>query len=105
MRLDGESSSSFRAKDEVSAIGADTAATPTIRPASQVAKQAQIGIVIREPVPEEEPTQEKVPKGKGKKRVKEALGTPSRDSTPFHLRRARREVEENKLKEEAWLQR
>ena len=43
-----------------------------------------------------------VPKGKGKKKLKKALTVPSRDSTPSLLQRARREIEENKLREEAW---
>ena len=43
-------------------------------------------------------------KGKGKKKVKGASIAPSSDSTSSPIRRTRREVEENKLREEAWLQ-
>ena len=77
----------------------DTATTPatplsprTIRPA----------IIIKEPAPEE-PTQKEVPEGKGKKKVKRAPTVPPRDTTPFPIKRARREAVENKLTEEAWL--
>ena len=57
--------------------------------------------MIREPAPEK-PLPKKVPAGKGKKKVKETSVIPSRDSTPSLIKRTRREVEENKLREEAW---
>ena len=37
--------------------------------------------------------------------MKKALAVPSREPIPFPLRRAKWEVEENKLREEVWLQR
>ena len=61
--------------------------------------------MIREPIPLEEPAPEKVPKGKGKKKVNKATTTHSRNSTPSPLRRVRREAKKNKLREEVWLQR
>ena len=58
-------------------------------------------------MPQEQPTEEakeKVFDGKGKRKLKKAPTEPSKDSSPFPLRQARREVVENKLKEERWLQ-
>ena len=59
--------------------------------------------MIREPTPQEEPTEKEVLEGKGKKKVKRALTTTFRDSTPFPLKRARRKQKDNKLREEARL--
>ena len=42
-------------------------------------------------------------KQKGKKKVKKVPAKPARNSTPFPLRRAKKEVAESKLREEAWL--
>ena len=61
--------------------------------------------MIRELVPQEQLAQEEVLDGKGKKKLKKARVEPSRDSTTSLLRSARREAVENKLREEAWLQR
>ena len=55
-------------------------------------------------MPQEQPAQEEVPEGKGKKKLKKVSLEPSRDSTPSPLRRARKEVAKNKLRKEAWLQ-
>ena len=107
MRLAKKSSSSLRAIDEVSVIGGEptnlantavTIATP------RVARPFQRGIMIRELVPQQEQTQIEILERKGKKKVKRAPAALSRDSTPSLISRARREVEENKLREEAWLQ-
>ena len=56
-------------------------------------------------MPQEQLAQEEVLDGKGKKKLKKARVEPSRDSTTSLLRSARREAVENKLREEAWLQR
>ena len=66
MKLTEESSSSSRGKDEVSAIGVEpiNLAEPAAWPATQAIRSVQRGIVIKEPVPQEQPTQEKVPEGK-----------------------------------------
>ena len=72
--------------------------------ATQATTPAQRGIIIKESMPQEQLAQEEVPKGKSKKKLKKAPVTPFRNYTPSPLRRARREAEENKLKEEAWLQ-
>ena len=105
MKLAEESSSSSRVEDEVSTIGAEpiNLAEPTVQPATQGARLAQRGIMIRKLVPQKEPAQEEVSEGKGKKKLKKALAVPSRESTPFPMRRACREAKENKLREVAWL--
>ena len=94
----------------------DTApAAITIRPS----RATQKGIVIREPLLEakqkkqveaeglddnEDPNyKRKGKKRKGKKKQNKASKEPTRDSTPSPLRPAKKEVAENKLKEEAWL--
>ena len=103
-----ESSSSSRSENGVSAIAiepinlADIATTITAPPTFHAARPAQRRIVIREFAPQEKLAQKEFLEGKGKKKVKKAPGTPSRDSTPFPLRRIKREVEENKLREEVY---
>ena len=52
-------------------------------------------------MPQEQLAQKKVPKGKGKKKLKKVPVEPSRDSTPSLLRRTRRGPTKNQLKEEA----
>ena len=105
MKLVEESSSSSKAEDEISAIAvdpiniADTATTPTAPPAPYVARPAERRIIIMEPTPKE-PTPKEVLEGKGKKKVKRASTVAFRDSTPSPIRRAKREVEEKKLREE-----
>ena len=109
IRLTEESTSSSRAEDEVSTITieptnlVDTAATTAAPFVSRAARPALRGIVIKEPAPQEEPTQKEILEGKRKKKVKIIPTTPSRESAPSNLRRARREAEENKLREEAWI--
>ena len=108
MKLIEESSSSSKANDEVFVIAAnpinvdDTASTPTAPSALHAARPAERGIIIRKLVPKK-PTSLEVPKGKGKKKVKEASVAPSRDSTSFPIRKEERATKENKLKEENWL--
>ena len=83
MKLVEKSSSSSRAEDKVSTIGAepvnfiDSAAALATRPATRATRLAQRGIIIRELVPHEESTQEKVLERKGKKNVKNALTVPT----------------------------
>lgn len=57
--------------------------------------------MIKEPRPQEEPTQKQVPEGKGKKKVKESLLLLLKIPHTLPLE----EQERNKLREEAWLQR
>ena len=107
MMLTKESSSSSKAKDEISAIGAKhiNLAEPVVyQPDTQVAKLAQRGIIVREPMSQEQLAKEVVLEGKGKKKLKKAPAAPFRYSTPSPIRRAQREAEENKLRERAWLQ-
>ena len=70
----------------------DFAAALATRPATRATRPAQRGIIIREPVPYEESTQEKVLERKGKKNMKNAPTVPTQESTPSPLRRARREA-------------
>ena len=92
MMLAEKSFSSSQVEDEVSASGAKpiNLAEPTIQqPTTQAARSTQRGIIIREPLPQEQSTQELVPKEKEKKKLKKAPTAPSRDSTSSPLRRAR----------------
>ena len=75
----------------------DIATTPTT-PSVVAAK----GIVIQEPTPAKS-SPKKVPKRKGKKKLKETSIAPSQELTPSPLKKARIEAQENKLREEAWL--
>ena len=99
---------SSKADDKVSVIVVDpinvanTATTPTTPLAPCVARPAQRGIIIWEPALEE-PSPKDVPEGKGKKKQKEAFVALSRDSTPSPIKRAKREVEEHRLRKETWL--
>ena len=76
IRLTEESSLSSRAEDEVSIITieptnlVDTAATIAAPSISRAARPALRGIVIKEPTPQEEPTQKEILEGKRKKKVK-----------------------------------
>ena len=87
---------------------------PANRP-TRASRPRKRGIVIREPVPQVQQEQQAKPeasdgtedpeyKRKGKRKMKKAYVEPYRDSTPSPLRRVMRETAENKLKEEAWLQ-
>ena len=99
-----EASSSPKADNEVSTIIADPINTADIAtilsaPAAPTAK----GIFIQEPALAK-PSPKKVLEAKGKKKLREVSIALFEESTPFPLRRARMEAKENKLKEEAWLQ-
>ena len=99
-----EASSSSNADNKVFVIVvdpinlADIVTTP-IAPSAPAAR----GIVIREPTPTK-PCPKKVLEGKAKKKQREAFVAPSQESTPSPLRKARMEAQENRLREEAWLQ-
>ena len=107
MMLAEESSSSSKVEDEVSAIGVKPISLVELaiqQPTTQATRLAQRGIIIGEPVPQEQPTQEVLPEGTRKKKLKKIPAAPFRDTTPFPPRRAQREAEENKLREEAQVQ-
>ena len=107
LKLAKESSPLSKVEDEVSVIGAipiNLIEHAIQHPATRATRPAQRGKTIREPMPQEQPAQEQFLEGKGKKKLKQVPIEPSRDSTPFPLRRARREDTANKLKEEARLQ-
>ena len=107
MKLAEESSSLSRVEEEVYAIGTKPIilVEPTVQLTTRAARPAQRGIIIRKPMPQEQHVQEEVPKGNGKKKLKKALVASFRDSTPSSPRKAYREVEEKRLREEIWLQR
>ena len=90
-------------------------ATPTVKLVTRVSRPIEEGIMIREPLPQAQTKQQieaetsdededRKYKCKGKKKLKKDPTKPSRDSTPSPLKRAKKEVAENKLREEAWLQ-
>ena len=70
----------------------NTTTTLTAPPTPHAARLAERGIIIRESASEES-TPKKVPVGKGEKKLKKAPVSPSRDSTPSPIRKARREAE------------
>ena len=115
MKLAKETSFSSNVEEETSVIAVEpmNAAAPA-KIATRSSRPIQRCIVIREPIPQEQ--QEKQTeaatsdenedleyKRKGKK-LKKAPAEPSIDSTPLPLRRNMKEGTENKLREEAWLQ-
>ena len=119
LKFTKETSSSSNAEDETSAIVVEpmSVVAPTQQPTIKTARPAQRerGIVIKEPIPQEQQEkqteaetsdEDKDPESKlkGKKKVKKAPIEPSRNSTPSPLRRTKKEPVENKLREEAWLQ-
>ena len=75
LKLTEKSSSLSKAEDEVSIIGAEpiNLAELAVQPATQATRSTQRGIIIREPMLQEQPAQEEVSEGKGKKKLKKAL--------------------------------
>ena len=118
LKLAEETSSFSSAEDETSTIAAKPmSAAAQAKPAHRPSRPIEKGIMIRDQVPQDQTKnqaeaeasdkdEDEDPeiKRKGKKPVKKAPMEPSRESTPFPIRRALLEVAQNRMRSEAWVQ-